>query len=90
MELAGCWRYPVKSLQGFSVDSVDMTPAGVRGDRRRALGDTATGKVASAKRFPLCSTPSPPMTACSCQTGSGSTWTDWARCAVRWDAAGVL
>ncbi len=43
------WRFPVKSMQGEQVQSVDVTDVGVLGDRAYALVDMATGKVASAK-----------------------------------------
>ncbi|MDQ2678716.1 MAG: MOSC domain-containing protein [Actinomycetota bacterium] len=45
-----CWRYPVKSMQGLPVDSLQMFERGVGGDRVRALIDTATGHLMSAKR----------------------------------------
>lgn len=43
------WRYPVKSMQGERLTHAEFTPAGVSGDRRFAVVDAATGKVASAK-----------------------------------------
>ncbi len=43
------WRYPVKSMQGERLARGEFTPAGVSGDRRFAVVDAATGKVASAK-----------------------------------------
>lgn len=43
------WRYPVKSMQGERLASGVFTPAGVSGDRRFAVVDAGTGKVASAK-----------------------------------------
>ena len=45
------WRYPVKSMQGRVVGSIEVTSAGVAGDRAFALVDVATGRIASAKRF---------------------------------------
>lgn len=42
-------RYPVKSMLGESVASSDVTLRGLAGDRRLALLDRETGKVASAK-----------------------------------------
>jgi uncharacterized protein YcbX len=43
------WRFPVKSMLGERVDSVDVAEGGVLGDRAFALVDTETGKVLSAK-----------------------------------------
>lgn len=43
-------RYPVKSMQGESLPSVDLDVNGVVGDRTWALRDTETGKLVSAKR----------------------------------------
>jgi uncharacterized protein YcbX len=50
MQIAALWRYPVKSMLGHQLDEVTVGQAGVRGDRRFALVDVATGKVASAKQ----------------------------------------
>jgi hypothetical protein len=47
--IAQCWRYPVKSMQGSTVDAVGIGSHGVAGDRAHALQDVATGKVLSAK-----------------------------------------
>lgn len=44
------WRFPVKSLQGERVDSLDVGPVGAAGDRRYSLADPVTGKLLSAKR----------------------------------------
>jgi uncharacterized protein YcbX len=47
------WRYPVKSLPGERLrERVGVGPAGVDGDRRRAVVDEVTGKVLSAKTVP--------------------------------------
>ena len=43
------WRYPVKSMMGEELNASDVTDRGVFGDRSRALVDTETGKVVSAK-----------------------------------------
>jgi uncharacterized protein YcbX len=45
------WRYPVKSMLGEQLQATDVTDRGLLGDRRHALVDRETGKVASAK-FP--------------------------------------
>jgi uncharacterized protein YcbX len=44
-------RYPVKSLQGFEVASLEVGEHAIAGDRRRALVDGETGRLMSAKRF---------------------------------------
>lgn len=45
--VASLHRYPVKSMQGESVDRVEVTSGGVSGDRAFALVDVETGQVAS-------------------------------------------
>jgi uncharacterized protein len=47
--VAALWRYPVKSMQGEELNATDVTAAGLLGDRRFAVVDRATGKVAGAK-----------------------------------------
>ncbi len=47
--VAALWRYPVKSMLGEALDSVEITTGGVAGDRALALVDEETGKVVSAK-----------------------------------------
>lgn len=47
--VAEVWRFPVKSMLGERLDEVDITPAGVVGDRGWALLDPEDGKVVSAK-----------------------------------------
>ena len=42
-------RYPVKSMLGEDLDEVAVTERGLWGDRRLAVVDRATGRVASAK-----------------------------------------
>lgn len=42
-------RYPVKSMQGESLASAGIGPGGIDGDRRFAVIDAETGRVASAK-----------------------------------------
>ena len=46
------WRYPVKSMQGELMESVDVDATGVAGDRRWAVLDRATGRVLSARKTP--------------------------------------
>ncbi len=43
-------RYPVKSLLGEGVDATEVTERGLLGDRRLALLDVETDRVASAKQ----------------------------------------
>ena len=43
------WRYPVKSMLGERIAAASVTEQGVPGDRRLALVDRETGKIASAK-----------------------------------------
>ena len=47
--VAALWRYPVKSMQGEELNATEVTVAGLLGDRRFAVVDPATGKVAGAK-----------------------------------------
>jgi uncharacterized protein YcbX len=47
------WRYPVKSMLGERRDELDVTTSGALGDRAWALREAATGRIASAKRFPM-------------------------------------
>jgi uncharacterized protein YcbX len=43
------WRYPVKSMMGEELNATEVTARGLVGDRRFAVVDTSTGKVAGAK-----------------------------------------
>jgi uncharacterized protein YcbX len=52
MRVGALWRYPVKSLQGGRVDTLDVTPTGVVGDRRWGIVPVDADKVLSAKRVP--------------------------------------
>lgn len=47
--VAALWRYPVKSMQGEELNAAEVTLAGLVGDRRFAVVDQETGKVAGAK-----------------------------------------
>jgi hypothetical protein len=47
--LAELWRYPVKSMLGERVADAEVDVHGLPGDRRLALVDRASGKIASAK-----------------------------------------
>jgi len=50
--VSALWRFPVKSMQGERVETLELTSSGVVGDRRYALRDPATALVMSAKRVP--------------------------------------
>jgi hypothetical protein len=43
------WRYPVKSMMGEELNAAELTERGLVGDRRFAVVDASTGKVAGAK-----------------------------------------
>ena len=48
--IAELWRYPVKSMGGERVESLELRTSAVVGDRRWAVRNVETGKIASAKR----------------------------------------
>ena len=50
--VAELWRYPVKSMLGERRNQLSITTRGALGDRAWALREIATGRIASAKRFP--------------------------------------
>jgi uncharacterized protein len=50
--VAELWRYPVKSMLGERRNQLPITTRGALGDRAWALREIATGRIASAKRFP--------------------------------------
>jgi uncharacterized protein YcbX len=52
MRVAELWRYPVKSLQGERLDRVEVTAAGLAGDRGFAIFDDDTGFGLTARRVP--------------------------------------
>jgi uncharacterized protein YcbX len=47
--VVGLWRYPVKSMMGEELNAAEVTDRGLVGDRRFAVVDATTGKVAGAK-----------------------------------------
>ena len=47
--IAELWRFPVKSMQGESLQSSAVHDTGLLGDRALALRDLQTGRIASAK-----------------------------------------
>ncbi len=52
MQVLELWRYPVKSLQGELLDSVEITAEGLLGDRRFAIVDVDSGFGLTARRVP--------------------------------------
>lgn len=46
------WRYPVKGMAGESLDEVTIGAAGLAGDRRWALRDSARAEIQSCKQRP--------------------------------------
>ena len=52
MRVIALWRYPVKSLQGESIGTAEVTRLGFAGDRQYALFDVATGFGLTARRVP--------------------------------------
>jgi uncharacterized protein YcbX len=52
MQLTQITRYPVKSLQGEVLDSVEVEQDGLSGDRRWGIRDETTGKVLTGRRAP--------------------------------------
>ena len=52
MRVLELWRYPVKSLGGERLESADIGPEGITGDRQWALFDADTGFGLTARRVP--------------------------------------
>ncbi len=52
MRVLELWRYPVKSLQGERLDTADVGPLGLAGDRGWALFDVGSGYGLTARRVP--------------------------------------
>lgn len=51
MQVAELWRYPVKSMMGERVDSVEVDTLGVVGDRTWAARDEVRGGIRGAKKI---------------------------------------
>ncbi|RMD85741.1 MAG: hypothetical protein D6815_01215, partial [Candidatus Dadabacteria bacterium] len=51
MNVAELYRYPVKSMRGESLESAEVGPTGLAGDRQWAVVDAKTGVSLSAKRY---------------------------------------
>ena len=77
-EVAALYRYPVKSMLGERLTSVEITDRGLTGDRRFALVDEETGRIAGAKSPRLwrellrCTGPTAQVDADTVQFGSAS------------------
>ncbi|WP_308123635.1 MOSC domain-containing protein [Modestobacter marinus] len=52
LQVVEVWRFPVKSLLGERLDTAEVGPQGVAGDRAWALFDVATGLGLTARRVP--------------------------------------
>ncbi len=50
--ISALWRYPVKSLRGERVESAEVSPYGLVGDRAFGIVDETTGHVLTARREP--------------------------------------
>ncbi|MGV0782103.1 MOSC domain-containing protein [Mycolicibacterium sp. XJ775] len=53
MRVESLYRYPIKSMLGESVETLSVNAGGAEGDRKFALIDESSGRVASAKQARL-------------------------------------
>lgn len=51
MRVAEIWTYPVKSMLGHTVESVELSPLGIVGDRHWAIRDLERGGIRGAKKI---------------------------------------
>jgi uncharacterized protein YcbX len=51
MQVSELWRYPVKSMIGETVDTVELGPLGIVGDRTWAARDLERGGIRGAKKI---------------------------------------
>ena len=51
MHISQLWTYPVKSMVGVSVESVNLSPLGIVGDRHWAIRDLERGGIRGAKKI---------------------------------------
>jgi hypothetical protein len=52
MRVTSLFRYPVKSMQGETLDAAEVGPSGLVGDRRFGLLDVTAGSVLTGRRVP--------------------------------------
>ena len=52
LQVTSIWRHPVKSMQGESLDSANIGPSGLDGDRDWTVIDSATGAALTGRREP--------------------------------------
>jgi uncharacterized protein YcbX len=50
VQLVGLWRYPVKSMQGETLETAELLTFGLAGDRRYGVRAEGSGRILSAKR----------------------------------------
>ncbi len=51
MHVSQLWSYPVKSMVGGTVDSIELTSLGIAGDRHWAIRDLENGGIRGAKKI---------------------------------------
>ena len=51
MQVSQLWRYPVKSMVGGEVDSIELDELGIVGDRTWAVRDLERGGIRGAKKI---------------------------------------
>jgi uncharacterized protein len=51
MQISQLWTYPVKSMVGVSVESVELSSLGIVGDRHWAIRDNERGGIRGAKKI---------------------------------------
>ena len=51
MQISQLWTYPVKSMVGVSVESVELSSLGIVGDRHWAIRDLERGGIRGAKKI---------------------------------------
>ncbi len=71
MRVTQLWRYPVKSMRGEMLTKVTLGPAGIAGDRARAVVDAKSGVSLSAKRYGE-------LLSCQATTVDGEVWVEFA------------
>jgi uncharacterized protein YcbX len=87
MHLAEIWRYPVKSLAGERLESVELTADGIPGDRAVHVRD-GRGKVATGRRHYRLVTIPGTLDGEGVPLVSGKRWDSLAAARIIWEAAG--